>query len=73
MNETGEIIEPEEIIEAKLIAIIAEVLPSVDVLGALSPFPDGEQKLSPDTYVSVFADVESQGIDWVGPNCPFSF
>ena len=66
-------IEPEEVIEAKLVALLAAALPDVDVIGALSPVPEGEQKLSPDTYVSVFADVASQGIDWTGPGVPCSY
>ena len=53
-------IEPEEIIEAKLVALLAAALPDVDVIGALSPVPEGEQKLSPDTYVSVFVDQSGQ-------------
>lgn len=66
-------IEPEEVIEAKLVALLAAALPDVDVIGALSPVPEGEQKLSPDTYVSVFADIASQGIDWTGPGVPCSY
>ena len=34
---------------------------------------EGEQKLSPDTYVSVFADVASQNLDWKGPGVPCSY
>ena len=66
-------IEPEEVIEAKLVALLAAALPDVDVIGGLSPVPEGEQKLSPDTYVSVFADIASQGIDWTGPGVPCSY
>lgn len=65
--------EPEEIIEARLVALLSDALPSVDVIGALSPVPEGEQKLSPDTYVAVFADVASQDIDWQGPGVPFTY
>ena len=66
-------IEPEEIIEAKLVALLAAALPDVDVIGALSPVPEGEQKLSPDTYVSVFADVASQDLDCKDPGTPFVY
>lgn len=66
-------IEPEEIIEAKLVAILAAALPDVDVSGALSSVPDGEQKLSSDTYVFVFADVASQDLDWKGPGIPCTY
>lgn len=65
--------EPEETIEAKIVALLSGAISSVDVIGALSPVPEGEQKNSPDTYISVFADVASQDIDWIGPNVPFSF
>lgn len=65
--------EPEEIVEARVIAALREALPSVDVIGALSPVPEGEQKLSPDTYVSVFADIDSQELDWSGPAVPFTY
>ena len=66
-------IEPEEIIEAKLVALLAAALPDVDVIGALSPVPEGEQKLSPDTYVSVLADIASQDLDWKGPGVPCTY
>lgn len=66
-------IEPEEIIEAKIAALVAAALPSVDVIGALSPVPEGEQKNSPDTYVSVFADIASQDLDFQGPGVPFAY
>lgn len=66
-------IEPEEIIESKLVALVAAALPSVDVIGALSPVPEGVQKNSPDTYVSVFADIASQDIDAQGGGVPFSY
>ena len=66
-------VEPEEIIEAKIVALIAAALPGVDVIGALSPVPEGEQKNSPDTYVSVFADVASQDLDFQGGGVPFAY
>ena len=66
-------IEPEETIEANLIALLSAQLSSVDVIGALSPVPEGKQKSSPDTYVSVFADVASQDLDWEGPGVPFGY
>lgn len=66
-------IEPEEVIEAKLVALLAAALPDVDVIGALSPVPEGDQKLSPDTYVAVFADLASQDLDWTGPGVPCTY
>lgn len=65
--------EPEEIIEAQLVAALSAAVPSVDVIGALLPAPEGEEKVSPGTYISVFADVAGQGLDFTGPNVPFSF
>lgn len=65
--------EPEEVIEARLIARIAAAVPSMDVIGALAPVPDGEQKLSPDTYAAVFVDLSGQPHDFIGPNLPLEF
>ena len=65
--------EPEEIIENSLVERLHEAVPSIDVLGALTPTSDGEQKRSPDTYISVFADVASQDLDWEGPGVPFTY
>lgn len=65
--------EPEEVIEARLVALLSEAVPSMDVVGALTPAPDGGQKNSPDTYVSVFADVASQDLDFRGGGVPFAY
>lgn len=65
--------EPEEIVEARLVARVAAAVPHMDVLGALAPAPDGAQKLSPDTYAAVFADLTSQPLDLAGPNVPLEF
>lgn len=65
--------EPEEIIEARIVVLLQETAEDVDVLGALSPVPDGEQKHSPDTYVSVFVDLASQNLDWRGAGVPCSY
>jgi hypothetical protein len=62
--------EPEEIIEAQLVALIAATVTTVDVLGALTPVQEGARKLSPDTYVAVFVDQAGQryyGDDTVVP------
>lgn len=66
--------EPEEIIEARLVALLADGVEAVDVLGALAPAQEGARKLSPDTYVAVFADQAGQryyGDDTVVP-CDYS-
>lgn len=67
------IIEPEETIEVQMIELLRGVISDMDVLGALSPVPDGEQKQSPDTYVSVFVDLASQNLDWRGAGVPCSY
>ena len=64
--------EPEEVIEARIVALLAEAAPEIDVIGALTPVPEGEQKNSPDTYISVFADVASQDLDYRGGGVPFT-
>ncbi len=65
--------EPEEMLEARVVALLAEAAPEIDVIGALTPVPEGERKNSPDTYVSVFADVASQGLDYRGGGVPFTY
>ena len=62
--------EPEELLEGRFVALLSAAAPSVDVLGALAPVPEGEQKKSPDTYISVFVDLASQDLDWQGPGVP---
>ena len=65
--------EVEEIIEAKLVELLAAALPGWNVIGALSPAADGEVKQSPDTYISVFVDQASQDLDWRGPGVPCAY
>lgn len=66
-------IEPEEIIESKVVALLGAANVGVFVIGALVPAPDGVEKNAPDTYVSVFADVASQDMDWQGPGVPCTY
>lgn len=61
--------EPEEVVEAKVAALVAAALPSVQVVGALSPVGDAP-KSSADTSVSVFVDLAEQSLDFAGPNVP---
>lgn len=61
--------EPEEIVEARIVALIAAAMPSVQVVGALSPVAE-DQKLVEDTSVSVFVDLAEQSLDFRGPNVP---
>ena len=65
--------EPEEIVEARVVALLSNALPGWDVIGALAPAPDGDTKRIPDTCVFVTADVSSQGLDWRGPGVPCGY
>ena len=65
--------ETEEIIEVRLMEMLAAAVPDMDVVGALSPVPEGEQKKSADTYISVFVDLASQDLDWRGASVPCSY
>ncbi len=61
--------EPEEIVEARIVALLAAALPSVQVVGALTPVA-GNPKTAGDTSVSVFVDLAEQPLDLTGPNVP---
>ena len=63
-------IEPEDIIESKLLAALSSALPDMHFIGGLSPVAEYEQKLSADTFVSVVVDLTSQDLDWQGPGEP---
>lgn len=62
--------EPEEIIEVAVIELLTAVLPDIDVIGALSPVPEGEQKKSPDTYIAVFVDLDGVVSAYKSPRMP---
>ena len=66
-------IEPEEIVEAKIVALLAAAGVGIDVIGALAPAPGHTEKKSPDTYISVFVDMSSQDMDWRGPGVPCTY
>ena len=57
-------IEPEEIIESGLISALSAAVPSLDVLGILTPCDPGVQKLSGDSCISVLVNIASQMMDW---------
>lgn len=61
--------EPEEIVEARVVALIAAALPSMQVVGALAPVAEGPKRAD-DTSVSVFVDLAGQSLDFTGPNVP---
>ena len=63
--------EPEEIVEARLIALVAAALPGVKVVGALSPVDVAERTVA-DTSVSIFVDLAEQSLDFTGPNLPIA-
>lgn len=64
--------EPEEIIEASIVALVAANV-SIPVVGMLAPSADGTEKTVPDTSISVVADVSGQSFDSRVANVPFSF
>ena len=64
--------EPEEIVEARIVALLSAALPSVQVVGALTPVADDPRR-SDDTFVSVFVDLAEQSLDFIGPNVPLVF
>lgn len=63
--------EPEEIVEARLMEVVAAALPGVRVVGALSPV-DGAERTVSDTSVSIFVDLAGQSLDFKGPNLPIT-
>ena len=64
--------EPEEIIEARFVALVAANV-SIPVVGMLAPSADGTEKTEPDTSIAVTADVSGQSFDSRVANVPFSF
>ena len=65
--------EPEEIVEARVVALLSGALPGWAVIGALAPAADGGAKRIPDTCVLVTADMSSQLLDWCGPGVPCDY
>lgn len=63
--------EPEEIVEARLMEVVAAALPGVKVVGALSPVDVAERTVA-DTSVSIFVDLAEQSLDFTGPNLPIA-
>ena len=66
-------IEPEEILESHLVALLEGAANGVAVLGALAPSAPGTEKTAPDTHVAVSVDLASQDIDWKGPGVPCTY
>ena len=52
--------EPEEIIEAKVAALLAAANPGFEVVGALAAAPDGVEKIAPLSHIGVVADLSAQ-------------
>ena len=65
--------EPEETVEARLMALLAEALPDWTIVGMLTPASDGSAKFIPPTCVVVSADVAGQELDWRGPGIPCEY
>lgn len=65
--------EPEEIIEGRLLEVLAAAVPGMDVLGALTPAEEGDQKQSADTYVGVFVDLSAPITAYRAPVMPCAY
>ena len=65
--------ETEEILESRLIAIVEKGVPDMFVIGMLTPFKSGEVKCAPDTHIAVSVDLASQDIDWRGLGVPCTY
>lgn len=66
-------IEPEEIIEARIVAALVAANVPLEVIGAIAPASEGEEKYAPLSQVYVVADAASQDMDWIGPGVPCSY
>lgn len=67
------ILEPEEVLESHLVALLEGAVGGVEVIGALAPSAPGTEKTAPDTHISVSVDLASQHIDWQGPGVPCTY
>ena len=65
--------EPEEVIETKVVDILDAANPGFAVIGALEPSAEGTEKVAPLSHIGVFADLATQDLDWKGPGCPCSY
>ena len=65
-------IEPEEIIESRLVELLVAAVPGIAVVGMLAPSAPGTEKTAPDTRIAVTVDLGGQQLDWKGPG-PFEF
>ena len=72
-NNTKYTAEPEERIEAALVALLASVC-TVAVEGALTPSDEGiVRTIGGDSIVSVVVDQQSQDLDFRGPRVPHTY
>ena len=72
-NNTKYTAEPEERIEAAIVAILAAHC-TVAVEGALTPSDDGSVRtIDDDSLVSVVVDQQSQDLDFRGPRVPHTY
>jgi hypothetical protein len=53
--------EPEEILEKQMLDLLIDM--PVPVIGALTPFPEGEEKTAPDSHVSIVVDIGEEVAD----------
>lgn len=62
--------ETEEILESRLVALIEKAVPGAFVIGMMEPVERGVVKSAPDTHIAVAVDLASQDMDWTGPAVP---
>lgn len=53
--------EPEEIFEKQMLGLLSDM--PVPVIGALTPFPEGEEKAAPDSHISLSVDIGEEVAD----------
>ena len=65
--------EPEETLEARVVALLNSADPGLVVVGALAPTPEGVEKIAPLSHIGVVADLSAQNLDWRGPGVPCAY
>ena len=65
--------ETEEIVEAGLVSALRSASVPLEVIGALTPEADEEEKTASLSQIGVTVDTASQELDWQGPNLPCTY
>ena len=72
-EEEIEFLETEEIIEAGIVTALRSASVPLEVIGALTPEADEEEKTASLSQIGVTVDTASQELDWQGPNLPCAY